>query len=82
MFVHGKNGSKIRISSIRGPYSSLIRRYGAIHIFLAFEKYRVSAQNAKGFDFSFTNKRLFMVKIGQKFIYGVSVRHFGAVNKF
>jgi hypothetical protein len=35
--------------------------------FFSFEKYQVLVQNTKGLSFSFIEKRLFVIKIGQKF---------------
>jgi hypothetical protein len=38
-------------------------------MFRDFKKYRVSAQNPKELAFGFPDKRLFTVKMGQKFVF-------------
>jgi hypothetical protein len=43
--------------------------------FRGLEKYRFSAQNAKGFGFGFTNKCLFTVKTDQKSIFHLCETH-------
>jgi hypothetical protein len=42
---------------------------------MGFEKYCASSQNPKGLAFGFTKKRLYMKKIGRKYIFLVREGH-------
>jgi hypothetical protein len=57
MSVHGENWPKIHITTLWGPYSVSIRRFGVVHKFLGvLKKYRFLAQTPKGLAIGFYQK--------------------------
>jgi hypothetical protein len=68
--VHDENMPKIYTLDLWGPYSCLVRHYGVVHNFFRF--WKISSVGSKPkwlLAFGFTDKRLFMAKMGQKSIF-------------